>query len=116
LLDVEVFSHHGIDPAAAFLHKLTETYDVADTDFLVDANGYRTALSRLGLSGRVERHDRNHIEKWFHTFKMRTDRFHTCWVGSRPVVREWWQQFRWYYNRKRPNQALNWKTLAEVLN
>jgi len=86
-------------PPQRFCTNSPETYDVADTDFLVDANGYRTALSRLGLSGRVERHDRNHIEKWFHTFKMRTDRFHTCWVGSRPVVREWWQQFRWYYNR-----------------
>ena len=48
-------------------------------EFLVDAYGYRTSLSRLGLRGRVERHDRNHIEDWFHTFKKRTDRFHTCW-------------------------------------
>lgn len=116
LLDIEVYSRHGTDTAAAFLHKLSEAYDVSETDFLVDAFGYRTALSRVGLSGRVEHYDRNHIEKWFHTFKMRTDRFHTCWVGSRPAVQEWCQQFKRYYNRERPNQALNGKTPAEVLN
>jgi len=69
--------------------------DVAETEFLTDAYGYRTALSRSGLSGQVEYSDRNHVEKWFHTFKMRTGRFHSCWVGSRPAVAEWCQQFRW---------------------
>ncbi|KOX92439.1 IS6 family transposase [Haloarcula rubripromontorii] len=116
LLDCTVFSRHGTDPAAAFLHRLTEKYDLADTEFLVDAYGYRTALSRLGLSGRVEHADRNHIEKWFHTFKMRSDRFHTSWVGSRRAVTEWCQQFRQYYNQQRPNQALDGKTPVEVLN
>ncbi len=94
LLDVEVFSRHGTDPAAAFLHRLTEKYDVSTTEFFVDGYGYRTALSRLGLSGRVEYSDRNHIEKWVHTLKQRTDRFHTSWVGSRPAVTEWCQQFK----------------------
>ena len=105
-----------MDPAAAFLHHLTEKYDLANTEFLVDAYGYRTALARLGLSGRVEYSDRNHIEKWFHTFKMHSDRFHTSWVGSRTAVTEWCQQFRRYYNQQRPNQALEGKTPAEVLN
>jgi len=116
LLDVDVSDRHGTGPAAAFLHGLAEKYDVADTEFLADAYGYRTALARLGLSGRVEYSDRNHIEKWFHTFKMRTDRFHSCWVGSRPAVAEWCQQFKCYYNRQRPNQALNGKTPVKVLN
>ncbi|QIO20860.1 DDE-type integrase/transposase/recombinase [Haloarcula sp. JP-L23] len=93
LLAIAVISRHGTDPAAAFLHGLTEKYDVSETEFLVDAYGYRTVISRLGLSGRVEYSDRNHIEKWFHTLKQRTDRFQTCWMGSRPAVTEWCQQF-----------------------
>ncbi|MBX0298003.1 IS6 family transposase [Halomicroarcula sp. F27] len=116
LLDIDVFSRHGTDPAAAFLHRLTEKYDVAETDFLIDGYGYRTALSRLQLSGRVEYSDRNHIEKWFQTLKQRTDHFHTYWVGNRPAVTEWCQQFKRYYNQQRPNQALNGKTPAEALN
>jgi hypothetical protein len=47
---------------------------------------------------------------------MRTDRFHSCWVGSRLAVAEWCQQFKSYYNQHRPNQALDGSTLAEVLN
>ncbi|WP_436927566.1 IS6 family transposase [Halosimplex amylolyticum] len=116
LLECTVFGHHGTDPAAAFLHRLTEKFDLADTEFLVDAYGYRTALSRVGLSGRVDYTDRNHIEKWFHTFKMRSDRFHTRWVGSQRAVTEWCHQFRRYYNHQRPNQALDGKTPVEVLN
>lgn len=107
LLDIELFSHRGTDPAAAFLHRLTENHDLSETEFLVDGYGYLTALSRLGLSGHLDYTTRNHIEKWFHTLKMRTDRFHTSWVGSRPAAREWLQQFRRYYNRLRPHQALD---------
>ena len=65
------------DPAAAFLHRLTEKHDVADTEFLVDAGGYLTALARHELSGHLEYRDRDHIEKWFQTVSMRIDRFHS---------------------------------------
>jgi len=37
LLEVDVYSRRGTDPAAAFLHCLTEKHDVSDTEFLVDA-------------------------------------------------------------------------------
>jgi transposase-like protein len=107
LLDIELFSRRGADPAAAFLHRLTEKHDLSETEFFVDGYGYLTALSRLGLSGQLDYSDRTHIEKWFHTLKQRTDRFHTSWVGSRPAVREWLQQFRRYYNRFRPHQSLD---------
>jgi transposase-like protein len=40
LLQVDVFSHRGTDPAATFLHRPTENHDVTDTEFLVDAGGY----------------------------------------------------------------------------
>ncbi len=50
LLECTIFSRHGTDPAAAFLHRLNEKYDLADKDFLVDAYGYWTALSRLAQS------------------------------------------------------------------
>jgi putative transposase len=116
LLDIEVSRHHGTDPAAAFLAHLAQNYDLSETEFLTDAFGYRTALARLGLSGQVEYHNRNHIEKWFHTFKQRTDRVHTSWVGSRRAVSEWCQLFKRYYNQHRPNQALDCNTPAQVLN
>jgi putative transposase len=115
VLDIEVFSRHSTDPAAAFLHRLTEKHDLEETTFLVDGYGYSTALARLGLSGRRDYTDRNHIERWFQTFKVRTDRFHTSWVGSRQAVREWCRQFRRYYNRHRPHQALNGRTPAELI-
>ena len=62
LLAIDVFSHHqnaprlagerelrshqrrGTDPAAAFLHRLTEKHDVSEAEFLVNAAGYLTAL------------------------------------------------------------------------
>ncbi|GCF16214.1 hypothetical protein Harman_41490 [Haloarcula mannanilytica] len=45
LLDCTVFSHPGTDPTAAFLHRLTETYNLANTAFLVGTYGYRTAIA-----------------------------------------------------------------------
>ncbi|MCF2208079.1 IS6 family transposase [Halobacterium salinarum] len=117
ILDVTLFGRHGTDPAAAFLSGLTEKHDLSEAEFLVDQFGYRTALARLGLSGRVNYTDRNLIEKWFHTLKMRIDRFHTSWVGSRASVREWLEQFVHYYNHQRPHQALDGRTpVEEVLN
>lgn len=113
LLDVQLFKRHGTDPAAAFLHGVVEKHDCEDTVFLVDQFGYRTALSRLGLSGRVDYTDRNLIEKWFHTLKMRVKRFHNSWVGSRLSVRQWLAVFVHYYNFQRPHQALNGRTPAE---
>jgi putative transposase len=117
ILDVALFGRHGTDPAAAFLHGLTEKHDCSEAVFLVDQYGYRTALARLGLSGRVNYTERNLIEKWFHTLKMRVDRFHNSWVGSRQSVRECLAQFMHYYNHQRPHQALDGRTpAAEVLN
>ncbi|RKD86217.1 IS6 family transposase [Halopiger aswanensis] len=116
ILDVALFGRRGTDPAAAFLHGLTEKHDLSEAEFLVDGAGYLTALSRLGLSGHLDYVDRNHIEKWFHTLKMRIDRFHNSWVGSRASVREWLEQFVHYYNTQRPHQSLNGQTPAEVLN
>jgi transposase-like protein len=82
LLEVDVFSRRGTDPAAAFLHRLTQKDDVADSVFLVDAGGYLTALSRHDLSGRLDYRIRNHIGKWFQTVTMRIDLFHSFWRGS----------------------------------
>ena len=65
VLDIEVFSRRGIGPAAAFLSRLAEHRDLSEAELLVDSFGYRTALSRLGLSDQVEYSERNHIERWF---------------------------------------------------
>ena len=116
LLDAAVFGRRGTDPAAAFLHGLTQKYECSQAVFLVDGFGYLTALSRLGLSGRLDYSDRNHIEKWFHTLKMRIDRFHASWVGSRRSVRQWLASFVHYYNVQRPHQALNERTPTEEEN
>ncbi|ELY93715.1 Integrase catalytic region [Natrialba taiwanensis DSM 12281] len=93
ILDVALFGRRGTDPAAAFLHGLTEKHDLSEAEFLVDGAGYLTALHRLGLSGHLDYIDRNHIEKWFHPLKMRIDRFHNSWVGSLASAREWLEQF-----------------------
>ncbi len=117
LLEVDVYSRRGTDPAAAFLHRLTEQHDIKDTEFLVDAGGYLTALARHELSGHLDYEDRNHIEKWFQTVAMRIDRFHSFWRGSPTSARRWLRRFRHYYNHQRPNQALDGRTPAEeVLN
>ncbi len=115
LPDVSVFGRHGTNPAAAFLHGLTQKHDCSQAVFLVDGAGYLTALSRLGLSGHLEYVDRNHIEK-FHTLKMRIDRFHSSWVGSRLSVRQWLASFVHYYNFQRPHQALDERTPVEEVN
>ncbi len=74
-LDAQLCSRHGTDPAAAFLYGLREKHDLSEAVFLVEQFGYRTAFARLGLNGRIDYTDRNLIENWFHTFKMRVDRF-----------------------------------------
>ncbi len=48
---------------------------------------------------------------------MRIGRFHNSWVGSRASARELFEQFRHYYNRQRPHQAVEGKTpIEEVQN
>ncbi|ODR80345.1 transposase [Haladaptatus sp. W1] len=113
LLGIEVFDRHGTDSAAAFLSGLAEKHDLSDAVFLVDGYGYRTALFRIGLSGRLDYTERNLIEKWFHTLKQRIDRFYTSWVGSRPSVQQCLEQFVHYYNRQRPHQSLDNRTPVE---
>ena len=107
LLEVDVYSRRGTDPAAAFLHRLIEKHDVSETEFLVDAGGYLTAMARHELSGQLNYSDRNHIEKGFQTVTMRVDCFHSFWRGSQSSARRWLRRFRHYYNRNRPNQALD---------
>jgi putative transposase len=114
ILDAALFGRHGTDPAAAFLQKLNEKHNLSEAEFFVNQFGYRTALARLGLIGRVNYTDRNLIEKWFHTLKMWVDRFHTSWVGSRSSVHEWLEQFMHYYNRHRPHQAPDGRTPIEA--
>ena len=82
LLEIDVYSRRGTNPAAASLHRLTEKHDLSDTEFLVDAGGYLTALFRHDLSGQLNYTERNHIEKWFQTITMRIDRFHPFSRGS----------------------------------
>jgi len=117
LLDIEVFSRRGTDPASAFLHRLTEKHEVSDTEFLVDAGGYLTALARRELSGQLNYTERNLIEKLFQTVAMRIDRFHSFWRGSPASARRWLRRFKHHYNHDRPNQALNGRMpVEEVLN
>jgi transposase-like protein len=116
LLGVDLFERRGTDPATEFLQELAEKHDLSNTEFLVDGYGYLTALFRLDLSGHLNYVDRNLIEKWFHTPKMRVDCFHNSWVGSRAAVDQWLAQFAYYYNFQRPHQALDDRTPAEAVN
>ncbi len=113
ILDVALFKRHGTDPAAAFLHGVCEKHDCSETVFLADAFDYRIAFSRLRLNDRVDYTDRNLIEKWFHTFKMRVDRFHNSWVDSRLSVRQCLAIFIHYYEFYRPHQSLDGRTPAQ---
>ncbi|WP_435358601.1 IS6 family transposase [Haloarchaeobius sp. DFWS5] len=113
VLDATLFKRHGTNPAAAFLFGLAEKHDLSDAVFLVDQFSYRTALARLGLNSRVDYTDRNLIEKWFQTLRMRVDWFHNSWVGSRLSVRRWISMFVHYYNVHRPHQALGGRTPAQ---
>ena len=115
LLGAELFERRDTDAATEFLRSLTRKHDLADTVFLVDGYGYLTALARLDLSGRLDYSFRNHIEKWFHTLRMRIDRFHASWVSSQASAQQWLAVFVEYYNRQRPHQTLNHRTPAEVV-
>ncbi len=113
LLEIDIFGRRGTDPAAAFLSRLEEKHELDETEFLVDAGGYLTALARRKLSGQLDYSERNHIEKWFQTVSMRIDRFHSFWRGSPASARRWLRRFRHHYNHDRPNQALNGRTPVE---
>ena len=91
----------------AFLHRLITKHEVADTEFLVDAGGYLTALARRKLSGQLNYTERNLIEKLFQTVAMRIDHFHSFWRGSPASARRWLRRFSHHYSHDRPNQALN---------
>ncbi len=102
LLGVDLFKRCGTDPATEFFRQPTEKRDLSNAELLVDGYSYLTALFRLDLSGYLDYVDRNLIEKWFHTLKMRIDRFHNSWIGSRAAVAQWLAQFAYYYNFQRP--------------
>jgi putative transposase len=117
LLEIDVFSRRRTDPAAAFLHRLTEKHEISETEFLVDGMGYLTALARYTLSGQLNYSTRNHIETWFQTVAMRINRFHSFWRSSPASARRWLRRFRYHYNHDRPNQALDGRTpVEEVFN
>ena len=110
---VALFGWHGTDPAAVFLYGLREKHDLPEAEFLVDQFGSRTALARLGLNGRVNYTYRTLLERWFHTLKIRIDRFYTSWVGSQASVRKWVDQLAYHYISQTLCQTLDIKTPAE---
>ena len=44
VLGVDLFGRHGTDPAAAFLHGLSEKHDLSEAVFLVDGSAIRLPL------------------------------------------------------------------------
>ena len=102
---------------SAFLHRLTTKHEVSDTEFLIDASGYLTALARRELSGQLNYSERNLIKKLFQTVAMRIGRFLSFWRGSPASARRQLRRLKYHYNYARPNQALNGRTpVREVLN
>jgi putative transposase len=117
ILDVQSFGRHGTDPTVALLRGLREKHDRSETAFLVDGYDYQTALVRSGPSGWLDYVERNLIEKRFHAVKMRLDRFHHSWVGSRASARERIEQYVHYHTHQRAHRALDGRTPgAEVFN
>lgn len=112
-MTVDVYRRRGIDPAAAFLHRLTEKHEVDDTEFLVDAGGYLTAPARREVTSQLNYTVLNYIEKWFQTVTMRIGRIHSFWLGTQSSSKLWLRRLRYYYNRHRPNQALDGRTPDE---
>ena len=80
---------------------------------MVDGFGYLTALARTNLSGQLEYTERDKIEKWFQTLKMRVKRFHNTWNGGLASAARWLAAYVYYYNFQRPNQALDNRTPVE---
>jgi len=54
LLGAVVSERRGTDPAAEFLGRLAEKYDLSETTFLVDGMGYSTTLARCDLRGHLD--------------------------------------------------------------
>ena len=98
LLGVRLSPRRGTTPTAAFLSELKERHDLSEAELLVDGFGYLTALSRTDLSGQLEYTDRDKIEKWFQTLKMRVNRFHNTWNGGLASAQRWLAAFVHYYN------------------
>lgn len=98
LLDVELFDRRDTDPATEFLEQLTEKHGLSNTEVPGDSCGYLLAIFRLGLSGNLGYVDQSHIEKWFHTCKMRVDCFRHSWIGSRTLLAHFLVQILHYYN------------------
>ena len=115
LLGIRLSPRRGSSPAVAFLSELKDRHDLSETEFLVDGYGYLTALARCNLRGDLEYADRNEIEKWFQTLKMRVKRFHSTWTGWPASASRWLAAFVYYYNFQRPNQALNNRTPVEEM-
>lgn len=116
ILDVAVFDRRGTDPTTAFLQELDERDDLSEAVFLVDGYGYLIALARIRLSGQLDYVDRNRIEKWLQTLRMRIDHFHHSRVGSQANVRRWLAVLVQYNNFHRQHQALNNSDPVEVRN
>jgi transposase InsO family protein len=87
------------------------TYENLDTELLNELLGDgRASLRSLAEVGTIYL---SRFEKQVHTLKMRIDRFHNSWEGSRASAREWIEQFVHYYNHQRPHQSLDGRTPAE---
>ncbi|OVE82841.1 IS6 family transposase [Natronolimnobius baerhuensis] len=86
-----------------FLQELCEKHDVDDAVFLVDhAHHLATALQRIGLRFRLERHGNwNAIERVFREVKRRTSLFSNSFGHVDPSTAETWlQAFAVWWNSR----------------
>lgn len=86
-----------------FLRELREKHDVDDAVFLVDhAHHLATALQRIGLRFRPERHgNRNAIERVFREVKRRPSSFSNSFSHVDPSTAETWlQAFAVWWNSR----------------
>jgi len=80
-----MYSRRGSNPAAAFLHRLTEKHDVFDAEFLIDAGGYLIALARQELSDHSTIQSGTTSKKWFQTVQCESTAFTRFGGAVRPA-------------------------------
>ena len=101
-LHVRLFQTRKTQLTVLFLRELREKQQLTDVTFLIDAATHlKSALDRLGLRFRVNRHgNRNSVERVFREVKRRTSSFSNTFSNARLQTAEsWLKAFAVWWNR-----------------
>jgi hypothetical protein len=99
----------------AFLHQLTETHEVSDTYFLIDAGGYLATLAHQELSCLLNHSERNQIKSGFRPSRCGSTGFTRSGRGVQPAPSTDCDGLDTIIITIDRNQALDGRTLAEEI-